>query len=181
MRLSHQSPPEGVCIGVKVLWGWCWGGAFTVCWLHGDIILLNQVHQEGSQDQWQEADVPRCNQLLTAHTHTHTHTAVLRSNFTRHRYLIVCACVCTFYVCVSQTIAFFRNECVCTWDCVHIADPIGLFEHAWHDLNQQDVLLDVDLEGMVCWCTSHHVCGYLAVCVYCRSQQFPGASTAVHS
>lgn len=45
---THGSPPEGVCIGVKVCVA----------------VLLCQVDKEGGKDQDQKADVPSSNQLL---------------------------------------------------------------------------------------------------------------------
>lgn len=45
---THQAPPEGISIGVKVI----------------ILSLLRQVHQKGGQDEAQETDVPGSHQLL---------------------------------------------------------------------------------------------------------------------
>lgn len=45
---THCSPPEGVSISGKLL----------------VIFLLSQIDQEGGKDQYQEANVPGCDQLL---------------------------------------------------------------------------------------------------------------------
>ena len=70
MCSTYQSPPEGVGVRVEVLRFGLRGGVVGVRNLHGDVVLLHQVHQEGGEDQRQEADVPRRDQLLKTHTCT---------------------------------------------------------------------------------------------------------------
>lgn len=53
-RSAHRPPPEGVCIGGKLL----------------VILLLCQIHQERGKYQHQEADVPGRDQLLKPTIHT---------------------------------------------------------------------------------------------------------------
>lgn len=68
---TYQPPPQSVGVGVEVLRFGLSGGVFMAGHVHGDIVLLHQVDQEGRQDQRQEADVPGGDQLLHRHTHTH--------------------------------------------------------------------------------------------------------------
>lgn len=51
MEITYQTPPECICVCIKVL-------IFS---------LLGQVHQERGQDEAQEANIPGSNQLLRDH------------------------------------------------------------------------------------------------------------------
>lgn len=51
---AHRSPPQGICIGGKVLVEF----------------FLHQINQEGGEDENQEPDIPGSHQLLQ-HIHIH--------------------------------------------------------------------------------------------------------------
>lgn len=61
---TYQPPPQCVGVGVEVLRFGLTGGVFRVGHVHGDVVLLHQVDQEGCQDQGQEADVPGRDEFL---------------------------------------------------------------------------------------------------------------------
>lgn len=95
---TYQPPPQCVGVGVEVLRFGLSGGVFMAGHVHGDIVLLHQVDQEGRQDQRQEADVPGRDQFL--HTHVHSHT----------RYLTSCQQIQTHTSTVFKTLSCFQCE-----------------------------------------------------------------------
>lgn len=56
---THHSPPEGVSIAAEI-------SATIVC----DVVLLSEVDKVRWKDEAKEADVQRCNQLLSIMQHT---------------------------------------------------------------------------------------------------------------
>ena len=73
---TYQAPPECIGVGVEVLGLGLASGVVGVGHFHGAVVLLHQVHQEGGQDQGQEADVPGCDELLWVQPCTHKHTHI---------------------------------------------------------------------------------------------------------
>lgn len=56
--VTHQTPPEGVCVGLELLFH------LSSLRIHLRHILLNQVDQKRRQDERQEPDVPGGDELL---------------------------------------------------------------------------------------------------------------------
>lgn len=56
--VTHQTPPKGICVGLKLLFH-----LSSLC-IHLWHILLNQVDKKRRQDERQEPDVPGGDELL---------------------------------------------------------------------------------------------------------------------
>lgn len=62
MKVTHQAPPQGICIGLKLLFHLLSLG------VHLWHILFHQVDKKWRKDERQEADVPGSDEFLEQRT-----------------------------------------------------------------------------------------------------------------